>query len=82
MLIERSFPANIYLIKVSNRNTRKRCEICSKLILKTPERRQWHHSGVFIVNFEHISHLFSSISIVYLEQVNVSWVLFIKIIRK
>ena len=23
----------------------------------TPERRQWRDSGVFIVNFEHISHL-------------------------
>ena len=22
----------------------------------TPERRHWHRSGVFIVNFEHISH--------------------------
>ena len=26
-----SLPANIYLFKVDNRNTRKRCEICSKL---------------------------------------------------
>ena len=25
-----------------NRNIRKRCEICSKLTLKTPERRRWH----------------------------------------
>ena len=30
------------------------CEICSKLTKKTPER--CHRSGVFIVNFEHISH--------------------------
>ena len=22
----------------------------------TPERRHWHRSGVFIVNFEHVSH--------------------------
>ena len=29
---------------------------CSK-ITKTPERRQWRRSDVFIVNFEHISHL-------------------------
>ena len=27
-------PANIYMFKISNRNTRKRCEICSKLIMK------------------------------------------------
>ena len=33
--------AGIYLFKVSNRNTRTRCEICSKLTIKTPERRQF-----------------------------------------
>ena len=27
------------------------------LTIKTPERRQLRRSGVFIVNFEHISHL-------------------------
>ena len=48
--------ANIYLFKVNNRNTIKRCEISSKLTIKTPERRR--RSGVFTVNFEHISHLF------------------------
>ena len=47
----------IYLHKVKNRNTRARCEICSKLIIKTPERRRRRLSGVFIVNFERISHL-------------------------
>ena len=52
-----SYPAGIYLFKVNNRNTRTRCEICSKLTINTPERRQWRRSGVFIVNFEHISHL-------------------------
>ena len=29
-----------YLLKVNNRNTRKRCEISSKLTIKIPERRQ------------------------------------------
>ena len=67
-------PANIYLFKVNNRNTRKRCEVCSKLAVKTPERLalntlfrtpEQRRSGVFIVNFEHISHLFSSVSIVH-----------------
>ena len=33
----RSSPASIYLLIVNNRNTRKRCEICSKLTIKTPE---------------------------------------------
>ena len=51
-----TYPANIYLLKVDSKNTRKRLEIFSKLTIKTPERR--HRSGVFIVNFEHISHLF------------------------
>ena len=31
---------NIYLFKTNNRNTRKRGEICSKLTIKTPDRRQ------------------------------------------
>ena len=52
------YPANIYLFEVNYKNTRKRCKICSKLTIKTPERRQWRRSDVFIVNFEHISHLF------------------------
>ena len=34
-----SYPANIYLFKVNYKNTRKKCEICSKLTIKTPERR-------------------------------------------
>ena len=32
-------PVGIYLFKVNNRNTRTRCEICSKLTIKTTERR-------------------------------------------
>ena len=43
--------ANIYLFKVNNRNTRKRCEISSKLTIKTPER-QYRRSGVFTVKFD------------------------------
>ena len=43
--------------KLNNRNTRARCEICQKLIIKIPERRQWGRSGIFTDNFEHISHL-------------------------
>ena len=50
-------PVGIYLLKVNNRNTRKRCEIGSKLTTKIPEGRHWRRSGIFIVNFEHISHL-------------------------
>ena len=50
-------PANNYMSKVNNRNTRTRCEIFSELSMKTPETCQQHHSVVFIVNFEHISQL-------------------------
>ena len=51
---EKPTPASNYMFKVNNRNTRTRCEICSKLTLKTVERRHWRRSGVFIVNFEQI----------------------------
>ena len=51
------YPAGNYAFKVNNRNTRKKCEICLELTIKTPERHQWYRSGVLIVNFEHISHL-------------------------
>ena len=30
---------------------------CSKLTIEMPERCQWHLSGIFIINFEHISYL-------------------------
>ena len=50
------FPTSIYLLKVNNRNTRIWYEICSKITIKTPEQRQWRRFGVFIVNFQHISH--------------------------
>ena len=49
-----NYPADIYMIKVNNRNTRTRWDICSKLTTKTPNRRQWRRSGVFTVNFEHV----------------------------
>ena len=53
-----NFPSNIYLLKVNNRNTRKRCEICLKLTIKIPEQRHRRRSSVSVVNSEHISHLF------------------------
>ena len=31
--------------------------MCSKLTIKTLEQHHWRRSGIFIVNFEHISHL-------------------------
>ena len=57
----------------NNRNTRTKFEICSKLTVKPSKRRKWFRFGRFIVNFEHISHLCSSVSIINFEQVNASW---------
>ena len=48
-------PAGNYILKLNNKSTRTRCEICSKLTIKTLERRRWRRSDVFIVNFEQIS---------------------------
>ena len=47
-------PAGNYMFKVNIRNTRTKCEISSKLLIKTVVSL----SGVFIVNFEYILHLF------------------------
>ena len=63
-------PADIYLLKVNNKNTGTRRKICSKLTIKTPERHHLHPSGVFVVNFEHIS----SVSVDNFEQVIAGWV--------
>ena len=49
------YPANIFVFNVNNSSTIKRC---SKLKIKTPERRHWRHSGIFIVNYEHIHTFF------------------------
>ena len=51
-------PAGIFLFKVNNWNTRTIFEICSQLAIKTPERYYWCRSVVFLVNFEHVLHLF------------------------
>ena len=42
------FPINIYLFTVTNRNTRKRCEICSKITTNTREQRHCHRSVVLM----------------------------------
>ena len=49
--VNASYPAGIYRLKVNNRNTKTRCATCSKLSIKM------RLSDIFIVKFEHISHL-------------------------
>ena len=61
------FKAILTSSNLTKKSSRKMCEICSKLAIKTLEQRQWHRSGVFLVNFGHISHLFLSIFIVVFE---------------
>ena len=63
--------------KVDNGNTRKLCEIRSKLVLMTSGQRHWRLYGVFVVNFEKIFHS-SDVSIVEFEQANAGWVNFLK----
>ena len=40
------------MFKVNNRNTRRRCGICSKLTIKKPERRV---SSVTVADFEQVN---------------------------
>ena len=52
---------DIYLLKFNNK-TRKMCEICSKLMIKTPENVidaiLVSDVSVIIVNFKQVSHFF------------------------
>ena len=66
----RPYPANIYFFKASNRNTRKRCEICLKLTLKSPERRYW----LLLLTLNIFHTFFLVFFFVNFEQVNFSWV--------
>ena len=56
-MLPTSLPNRQLHVQSLQQNTIARCEICSKLTLKTSERRHLRRSGVFIVNSEHISHL-------------------------
>ena len=40
------------MFKVNNKNSRTRCEICSKLTIKIPERSQWR-KNLFGYRLEH-----------------------------
>ena len=52
------YSAVIYLLKVNNRNTRTKNEICSKLTIKTLGRRQWPMASFWCIYycFENIFH--------------------------
>ena len=59
-------PAGNYMFKVNNRNTRTRRKICSKLTIKTPERRLYCWLWT-------CSTPCSSVSFVNFEKVNAGW---------
>ena len=43
-------PINKHMLKVNSMNTRKRREICSKLTIKRPKRRQLRYSLLLSLN--------------------------------
>ena len=63
-------PVKKCMLKVNNKNAK---EICLRLTIKTPERRHWLRSGVFIVKFEYISHTFPCVSNDDFKHAFVSW---------
>ena len=65
-----NYSAGIYLIKVNNRNTRIKCEICSRLTIKIPEWRPWRRSLLTLNIFTPCY----SVSFVNFEHVNAAWV--------
>ena len=51
-------PTDIYLFKVNNRKTRKRCDIYFKVNNKNTRTMSLRSFSCFLINFEHISYLF------------------------
>ena len=51
-----TYPAKMYLLKVKNRKTTRRCKICSKLTIKAPKQGQWRCFRVFILLTLNIFH--------------------------
>ena len=79
IIYDRFYPAVNYMFKVISTDTGTRCEMCSKLTIKTWEKLKWGRSCVFIVNSKHISHfvLVFFFFFVNIEEVNAGWVIII-----
>ena len=69
LCIKSQIPAGIYLLKVNKRNTRTRCEICSKLTINN------RPPGVVLVYLLTLTYFTpcSSVSFVNFQQVNAGW---------
>ena len=61
-------PASIYLLKVNNRKTKTRCETCSNLTIKTPERRHWHQIVISFYYSKIHLFLFSQLIMIHWKQ--------------
>ena len=61
-----NFPAGNCMSKVDNKNTRTSCEICLKLIIKTPKCQPWElekkYDGNFIFTFAVVKVRYSGIT--------------------
>ena len=66
-------PANIYLLKISNRNIRRKCEICSNLTIKIPKNVIALVLVSLLLTLK-IFHTFFYCFYCWIEQVNVCWV--------
>ena len=53
-----TLPFDNYVFKVNMRNTRTRCEMCSKLTIKIPEPRQWRRSDILLLTLNVFHTLF------------------------
>ena len=60
----------VQILQYNTSQTSKTWYICGNFLAGDVRRR----SGVLTAKFEHISHFFSSVSIVNFEQGNASWV--------
>ena len=67
-------PANIHFFKANNKNSRKRCELCTKLTMKNQNDVKTSF-WCFLCYIWTCSTRFSSVLIVDFEQGNVSWLL-------
>ena len=69
-------PGCIYFFKVNNRSLKTRCETCSKLTIKAPERRQWPVASFWCLYCQLWTYFTfcSSVPIVKFEKVNSDWV--------
>ena len=72
LIVRNNLPSNINLFKVSNRNTRKRYEKCSKLTKKC--QNDVNDLVLVFLFFWTYFTPFSSVSVFDFEQVSVSWV--------